>query len=458
MNAPMVWIIIPAISGTILFFLQKFRNWMFPVAFFIIINLTLAALVIPINDLVNVGSSTYALQPSLAISEIQFVLSNSDRSFLFIINAITAFFLVGTTVAGIHRRVIPISFWLVAFIVASFSYDPQITGILFFLPVILISALALSSPGSKVTGDIMRFLIYQLIGIAFVLFAGGMMANTPTTLENNQGAMNIVMLLGIGFLFLFSVFPLYTWIIKVAEETHPYTTIYVLLMLFGGYSLFLSSILSEYPWIIDYFDVIGSIRIVGVVMVISGGTWAAYDDNLGRMMGFAVVIDVGYTLLAMVNDDSFVLGVGLISKAVSFIVWGLGLTVLKFGAKNLNFESVQGFIRKFPYASASILFAHFSFAGFPLLAGFPFVLKLWNELATISRLMSWLCLLGSAGLMIGGIRSFTELIMKSSDATSSEGEDLYQKIFLSIGIVLLFLFGLFPNWIYLWFTTFVTPV
>jgi hypothetical protein len=91
----------------------------------------------------------------------------------------------------------------------------------------------------------------------------------------------------------------------------------------------------------------------------------------------------------------------------------------------------------------------------PLLAGFPAILKLWSGLAKISSSTALICLLGSTGLMIGGIRSLAEFIAKPSDSIPSQEEGPFQKSLLSIGIVLLFLFGLFPNWVYRFFVNFL---
>jgi multicomponent Na+:H+ antiporter subunit D len=340
--------------------------------------------------------------------------------------------------------------------VASFSFIPNLNGILFFLPAILISAIAFSSPQSQVSGDILRFLSYQLIGIAFVLFAGGMMENSPITLENNQGVKSIILVFGIGFLFIFSIFPLFTWIVKISEDAHPYTVSYIVLMLYGGYAIHFSSLLNEYQWMMEFFDVTGGILFAGTIMVISGGIFAAFETNLGRMLGYAIVMELGYVLLAISINETILTSGWIIPRMFSYLIWGLGLAGLKTGSSDLSFGSIRGFARIFPFTSTSILFAHLSVTGMPLLAGFPAIINLWSALAKISSSTTLLCLLGSTGLMIGGVRSLAELIINLSDSIPSQEENPIQKTLLGIGIVLLFLFGLFPNWVYGFFVNLLT--
>jgi NADH:ubiquinone oxidoreductase subunit 2 (subunit N) len=227
-------------------------------------------------------------------------------------------------------------------------------------------------------------------------------------------------------------------------------------MLYGGYVIYFSSLLNDHQWIMEFHDVIGSIRLAGMVMVISGGFFAVFETNLGRMMGYAIVMELGYALLAISISETSLPAVWIIPRMFSYLVWGLGLSELKIEARDLSFGSIQGSAWTFPFASASILFAHFSVTGMPLLAGFPAILKLLNGLAKISSSITLICLLGSTGLMIGGIRSLAEFIAKPSASIPSQGESPFQKSLLSIGIVLLFLFGLFPNWVYRFFVNLLT--
>jgi len=446
MNAPVVWVIFPALVGLILFFLQKFKTGVLITGIFITANLTLALIFIPIDEIIFLGTRTNSLAPSFNISEVEFVITNTDRSWLFLLYALTLFFMGGTVPAQTQRRFIPLSLLILAFINAGLSYSPSVHGVLFFLPVILLCALILAPPGFEFSNGIVRFLIFQIIGIAFVLFVGSMIINNPTITENLQEKIGVALLLGVGFLFLFAVFPVYTWVTKVAEDSHPYASVYVFLILFSGYSLYFSSILRNYKWLMDAVDVFGTLTYVGMFMVATGGAWSIFQQNLGRLFGYAVVIGVGYVLLTIGIQHSIVQYAMLVPLVISLSVWGLGLAVLRSHSRDLSFKTVQGMADQFPFACSGILFANFSLAGMPLLAGFPILMVIWSQLATISPLISLLSFFGTIGVLVGGLRSLAVLMMGSKKLSSQNGEDVPQKIFLFIGVICLFILGIFPHW------------
>jgi formate hydrogenlyase subunit 3/multisubunit Na+/H+ antiporter MnhD subunit len=447
MTAPVVWVIFPCIVGIILLFLQKFKTGVLIAGIFVTVNLSLALIFIPIEDTILVGTRTNSLSPLLNISELKFVINNSDRSWLFIMYALTLLFMGGAAPADTQPRFVPLSLLVLAFINAAISFSPSIYGILFFLPVILLCVFILSPPGSDISKGGLRFLIFQIIGIAFVLYSGGMIVNNPDITENLQEMKSVSILLGVGFLFLFAVFPVYTWITKVAEDSHPFTSVYVFLILFGGYALHFSAIMRNYPWLIDTADVFRNLTLVGMFLVATGGAWSIFQQNLARILGYAVVIEFGYVLMAIGIQQPLMQFAILIPGVISLAVWALGLAVLRSQIQELNFKSIQGLIEQFPYACSGILAANFTLAGMPLLAGFPILILIWSHLARISPSIAIFSLLGSAGLLIGGLRSLAVLMMGSKNVSSQNRENIPQKVFLFIGVISLVILGIFPHWI-----------
>ena len=141
--------------------------------------------------------------------------------------------------------------------------------------------------------------MFQVIGSFFILLAAWLLTSGPDILEKPEEAYRIILVLGIGFIFLFSIFPLYSWVLMVSQDSHPYAGVFVFSMIFGGYTLFLISILNTYSWLFENTDIHATIRFIGVIMVATGGGWAAFQRDLGRLLGYAVVIEVGYALLSI---------------------------------------------------------------------------------------------------------------------------------------------------------------
>jgi formate hydrogenlyase subunit 3/multisubunit Na+/H+ antiporter MnhD subunit len=102
-------------------------------------------------------------------------------------------------------------------------------------------------------------------------------------------------------------------------------------------------------------------------------------------------------------------------------------------------------MRIYPLASAGILLAHLSTAGFPLLAGFPPRLALWEGLAGQSLGLAVWLLLGVVGLVTGAVRSLAVLAVAPEDPGWAWNETWAEGILLAVGIAALFILGLFPQ-------------
>jgi NADH:ubiquinone oxidoreductase subunit 2 (subunit N) len=91
--------------------------------------------------------------------------------------------------------------------------------------------------------------------------------------------------------------------------------------------------------------------------------------------------------------------------------------------------------------------AHFSLAGFPILAGFPARLALWDGLARSSPLAAFAALLGAVGLLMAGLRTLAVVVMTPDREPIQFQESRGQQVLLALGGLALFLVGLFPVWV-----------
>ena len=83
--------------------------------------------------------------------------------------------------------------------------------------------------------------------------------------------------------------------------------------------------------------------------------------------------------------------------------------------------------------------------GFPLLAGFPPRLVLWQELAAQSIATAlWVCI-GVLGLLIGAFRTLAVFVTAGETPEWRRNETVVQSAMLVAGVTGLFLLGLFPQ-------------
>lgn len=183
-------------------------------------------------------------------------------------------------------------------------------------------------------------------------------------------------------------------------------------------------------------------------MTASGGILGSLQRHLGRILAYAAIAETGLLLLTLglqSADLVYIVFLMLIPRGLEFSVWALALSIIKRNAYPLKFSDVQGMARNYPVATAALIIAHLSVAGFPLLAGFPSRLALWQELSLQSLAASVWVFLGLAGLLIAAIRTLAALVMATEDKRWEVKESWVQISMLGLGIVGLFLLGLFPQ-------------
>jgi formate hydrogenlyase subunit 3/multisubunit Na+/H+ antiporter MnhD subunit len=172
------------------------------------------------------------------------------------------------------------------------------------------------------------------------------------------------------------------------------------------------------------------------------------------MMGYGVMVEIGLSLLALgasngAGDEINLLPVFFIlflPRGLALGVWALALVVIQTRTQDLRFRSVQGLARSLPIACMACVVAHFSLAGFPLLAGFPAHLALWENLAASFPYAALVALLGNAGLLVGGLRTLAVLVMGTGDEENRIIENGPQKLLLGLGTAALVVVGLLPQW------------
>ena len=194
-------------------------------------------------------------------------------------------------------------------------------------------------------------------------------------------------------------------------------------------------------------------------MLLFGGIWAAFQDDLRQLMGYAVLIEIGRSLIALSTQiEPTRYYAFYIPRLIGFGVWTLALYMLCKRKGRCDLLSIQGLVIKFPLLSLTLLIAIFSIAGVPLLAEFPIILSLsdlFNEshsIITISLLVS------SGGVLLAGLRILNTMVdFEKSDVNEEQGsKQLGLNILLLLGSFALLVMGIAPQWIYSMFERFLS--
>ncbi len=460
MNTAMIWIVFPAVCGAALLLVQRQRRLVYLLGILTATSLSLLAWLAPIGERIRLGSTVFVIEDTFTILGRSFILQSDDRFYLMLLYQGLAFWFGGAALAGVTRVFVPLGLGIVALLTAALSVDP----FLYAAPLLALTALAsvplLTQHGSSNRG-VLRLLTYIFIGFPFILLSGWLLQGLESVSPDAGRLLEINVVLGLGFAFLLGIFPLHTWITLLSYETNPYAVAFVLYELPLAVSILGLSFLDRYTWL-KSDELFNVLRLVGVVMVLVGGVWAGFQRHLGRMIGQAAMMETGFSLMAisLLSSGSqpalslfFTL---ILPRGLSLGIWALALVALQRGltaeqgarttAQALTYRNVQGIAWRYPFAAAALLSAHFSLAGFPLLAGFPARLALLDAIAGQNIAISLAALLGLVGLMAGGIRTLAVLIMSEGAQEARTLESLPQRLLLGLGAVMLVLVGFFPQW------------
>lgn len=461
MSSPLIWIIFPLVVSGVLYVLRRFEK---PVVFAgtaLALLLAWLAWVLPLATTLSFGPVTLRVSESMLILGRRFLLDNGDRPTLALIFLAASFWFGGSYAARAGIRFVPYGLAVVSLMTATLAVEPFLYAALLIQIAVLLSIPILVSPGHAAGGGTLRFLTFQTLGVPFILFAGWLLAGAGVSPGELPQVVRATILLGIGFSFLLAVFPFHTWLPLVAEEANPYAAAFVFFMLPGISSIFGLTFIERFAWLRNSEAVYTSLAGVGMIMIATAGVWAAFQRDLGRMLGFAVMADIGLSILIIGSHggplsspfpgspnpsvSTILFFTIFLYRGLAMGTWALALSAIRRQSGNLRFRSVYGIGRKMPLAAATVILAHLSLAGFPLLGGFPVRLALLERLASESPYLTVWALLGALGLLTGALRTLAVLVMGENEEPWTLTENSSLRFYLTISLVVLVLSGLVPQ-------------
>jgi NADH-quinone oxidoreductase subunit N len=447
MSAPLLWIILPAAIAVAAMLIRNQRVLSIAGGSLAML-LALIALIIPIDQALQIGEFSFKIAPAIQILGRRLVLVPADGSLLAIFYGLIAMWFFGGEVTGTARRVVPFGLIVAALLVASIAVEPFLYAAILIEMAVLLAIPLLLPPDQTPGPGVMRFLIYQTLGMPFILFAGWLLAGVEASPGDLALAVQSATILGLGFAFLLALFPLYTWLPMLAEEVSPYVLGFLFWVLPTITVIFGMGFLDRYSWLRTSEQLSQILSVGGLLMVVTGGLWSAFQRHLSRQMAYAVIAETGFSLLALslpsekAVETVFLL---IIPRSLALLVWAMSLTRLKEQVEPLRYRNVQGMARSHPITTAGLVLAHLSVAGFPLLAGFPIRLALWEGLASQSLSVAFWFLVGILGLLTGAIRTLAVLVM-APDGTNWELQERWGAgIMIGLGAINLFILGIFPQ-------------
>jgi NADH-quinone oxidoreductase subunit N len=447
MNAPTIWIVVPIFFGALLLFINSQRALSILGGVFAA-SLALIAQFVPLEEALRVGTFSFKIDSSLDVLGRVLVILPAEGSLLALIYGATALWFFGADASKTATRLVPVGLMITGLMVASLAVEPFLYAALFIEMAILLAVPLLTSIYSPPGRGIVRFLIYQTLAMPFILVTGWLLAGVEASPGDLALAAQSTSMLGLGFAFLLAVFPLYNWVPMLFEETSPYIAGYLLWILPTITIIFGAGFLDRYSWLRSSSQLIDALRFAGLLMIVTGGLFAGFQRHFGRIMAYGVIAETGFSLLALSLDPQVgipILFLLIPARALAQAVWSFALTIIQDNVETLRFRAAGGLLHITPFAGAAMIMATLSTGAFPLLAGFPARLALWEGLSRVSLNSSLWMGIGIIGLLTSAFRSLAVVSTTEEYTTWEHRESLTQISMLGLGMIGLVILGLFPQ-------------
>jgi NADH:ubiquinone oxidoreductase subunit 2 (subunit N) len=447
MNAPTIWIIAPAVAAILLFPIRNQRVLSI-LGGTIAVLLAVAAQFIPIEEPLEIGLNSLKIDSTLNVLGRLLQIEPAKGPLLAVVYGATALWFFGAEASNTARRLVPYGLLITALMVASIAVEPFLFAALFIELAVLLSIPMLVEMNQLPGRGVVRFLTYQTLALPFILLSGWLLAGVEASPGDILLASQSTTMLGLGFAFLLAIFPLYNWIPMLVDEVSPFLVGFMLWILPTLTIIFATGFLDRYSWLRSSMDTSDALQFAGLLTIVTGGILASAQRNLGRIMAYTSVAETGFAILAVSLNSRFgvsILFLLLPARALSLAVWSLALTILKNNVESMQFREARGLLRSFPLSCVALIFASLSMSFFPLLAGFPTRLTLWENLSRVSLGAAFWMGLGIVGLSVGCFRTLAVLSMADEFSGWEVRENWLQGIMLGLGVIGLFILGLFPQ-------------
>ena len=181
------------------------------------------------------------------------------------------------------------------------------------------------------------------------------------------------LLFAIGFAILLGVFPFHTWITAVSADAPPLVSVFILGLFYAVVWFVMLDLLESFEWLFNHPDFRVALSYAGYAMIIVGAGLAAVQRQLGYLMGYAALADMGAALLVLSLQTTAGLNAALLAlgtRAVSLTVMAMGISLIRHRAEGDDFDRLEGWGHYLPWATAALVVGGFSLAGLPPGPGF----------------------------------------------------------------------------------------
>ncbi len=448
---------LPLVMAGVVYILRRWASLSALLATGTALILGVALLVLPLDQSVwSLGDRQIAMGEAVAFLGRELVMEQADQmamAFLFLTTA-GLFILAWRFVP--RSLLFPVGLSMLSLLSGALLIRPLIYAALLIEITTALSLFALQVEGQPPTRGGLHYLTLTTLALPGLLVIHWLMERYALTPDDTGLLNTAAILLAFSFALLLGVVPFHAWMPAVGggrrDGSIPLAGAFVLTVGNGAIWFLLFNFLEAYPELVSYprFDLF--VSNAGLAMVVVGGLLASAQRRLGRLMGWAALVDSGGALIALgMNSET-----GLSLLLLSLLMRPFGLILVAAGLSGLqarngaddHLDGLQGLGREAPWSTAALIFGGLSVAGLPASAGFVWRWALYRALSPSRSVSALLLLLAGGGVMIGVWRALSALLSHSQlpeDREDIPKEGLLTALVVTVAIAACVGIGLFPQ-------------
>lgn len=441
--------------------LQVFRRWTWLMAWVAIsASAAMAALVafVPLDETLVLGPISVQLGEPLTLLGRVVIIEPVDRLPLMFIGMTTAgLFLVAWRLLP-HSNFFPAGLAIVALLAAALMVQQVVYAALLVEMAAILTIFPLHEPivgldgvqyGGRAKGGL-QYLVYATMALPGLMITQLLLEQFAVFPSDVSLLRTATLLLSLSLAVLLGAVPFQSWLSTVATDGSPPVVTFLFTVNLGTVWFLLLAYLESYTWLSEQAAFGSVFTTVGLIMMVAGGGLAASQKRLGRIVGYATLVDNGAMFVALGTGRMTGLSLTimmLIARPLALGLMTLGLDGLRrLGRGEDQADVLVGAAWRMPWRSLAFMMGGVAMAGFPLSLGFAARWGLYRLMAEASGFQAVLALLGSAGVMMGLVSAMRSLLRAPGSkpaAPTPEDPVVLALILLLIGGTLFL--GIFPQ-------------
>jgi NADH-quinone oxidoreductase subunit N len=451
LSTPILWIVLPLVVALIAGIAFNRKVFGIILTSLTAFGLAVLALIFPENMSISLGPLSLVFEDSLGILGRQITISYAILPFIGMIYFMNGLWTLASGIPGVPRTFRPVSLVITALLTAALGVEPFLYAALLIETAVLVSIPMLSPLGKAPHPGILRYLTLQTLAMPFILLAGWLLTGVEALPPESPLVVQSALVLGLGIALWLTVFPFHSWVPMVSQRSNPMVIGFLRFIIPSVVLLFSLNFINRYTFLRESEGLYQTLRVIGTIMIVIGGGWTAFQNDLKRAFGFSTLTETGFSLLAvgLANQGGLDWMILLMpARARGYWLWSYVLTLLESRTGSLSLDSVKGFARRYPLLTIGLLLAQLSVAGLPLLAEFPIKIRLLTTALIENTALGVWGFVGSLGLFLFTIRLLVYLVTPDDVEAPNHWEIHEQKwefipVLLMIGALLVL--GLFPQ-------------